>query len=121
MNDLTTTVDTYLGGCNETSLVQRWALIKKSWCAVGGLFDPPLAADGHAGIDEMTATMQQQFPGHRFRRSSGIDTHHDHLRFGWELVSPDGAVVLAGMDVAEVGDDGRLRRVTGFFGELPAA
>ena len=121
MNDLTTTVDTYLAAWNETDQGQRSVLIEKAWTADGRLIDPPLAAEGHAGIDEMTATMQQQFPGHRFRRSSGIDTHHNHLRFGWELVSPEGAVVLAGMDVAEVGDDGRLRRVTGFFGDLPTA
>ena len=47
-----------------------------------------------------------------------VDSHHEFLRFGWELVGPDGAVALAGLDVAEVADDGRLRRVTGFFGPL---
>ena len=30
------------------------------------------------------------------------------------------AVAVAGIDVAEVADDGRLRKVTGFFGDLPA-
>jgi hypothetical protein len=30
-------------------------------------------------------------------------------------------VALRGLDVGEVGDDGRLRRITGFFGELEAA
>ena len=121
MNDLTTTVDTYLAAWNETDHGQRTALIAKAWSADGRLIDPPLAAEGHAGIDEMTATMQAQFPGHRFRRASGIDTHHDHLRFAWELVGPDGGVVLAGIDVGEVADDGRLRRITGFFGDLPTA
>ena len=38
-----------------------------------------------------------------------------------ELVGPDGTVALKGLDVGEVGDDGRLRRITGFFGELEAA
>jgi hypothetical protein len=69
----------------------------------------------------MAATMQAHYPGHRFRRASGIDAHHDHLRFAWELVTPDGTVALAGMDVGEVAGDGRLRRITGFFGELPTA
>ena len=120
MNDLTTTVDTYLAAWNETDRNQRTTLIEKAWSSGGRLIDPPLAAEGHAGIDEMVETLQSQFPGHRFRRASGIDTHHDHLRFGWELVSPDGTVVLAGLDVGEVADDGRLSRITGFFGELPA-
>ena len=119
MNDLTTTVDTYLAAWNETDQGQRSALIEKAWTADGRLIDPPLAAEGHAGIDEMAATMQAHYPGHRFRRASGIDAHHDHLRFAWELVTPDGTVALAGIDVGEVGDDGRLRRITGFFGDLP--
>jgi hypothetical protein len=34
-------------------------------------------------------------------------------------VTPDGTVALAGIDVGEVGEDGRLRRITGFFGDLP--
>ena len=119
MNDLTTTVDTYLAAWNESDRDQRTALIEKVWTNDAQLIDPPLAAQGHVAIDEMIATMHAQFPGHWFRRASGIDAHHDHLRFAWELVGPDGAVALAGLDVGEVGNDGRLRRITGFFGEVP--
>ena len=121
MNDLTTTVDTYLAAWSETDEDQRRAMIERVWTADGRLIDPPLAAEGHTGIGELAATMQEHFPGHRFRRASGIDTHHDQLRFAWELVSPEGTVALAGIDVGEVADDGRLRRITGFFGDLPPA
>jgi hypothetical protein len=69
----------------------------------------------------MVAGVQAKFPGHRFRRLSGVDTHHDQLRFAWDLVTPEGAVVVAGIDVGALGPDGRLRRITGFFGEVPAA
>jgi hypothetical protein len=51
---------------------------------------------------------------------SAVDAHHAELRFGWELAAPDGAVVVAGIDIGELAPDGRLRRITGFFGELPA-
>ena len=68
----------------------------------------------------MAAALQTQFPGHTFRRTSTIDAHHGFARYEWELVAPDGAVALAGLDVAEVGDDGRLRRVVGFLGPIPA-
>ena len=63
MNDLTTTVDTYLAAWNETDQDQREVLIEKAWAADGRLIDPPLAAAGHTGIDEMAATMQEHFPG----------------------------------------------------------
>ena len=36
------------------------------------------------------------------------------------VVGPDGTVAVSGIDVGELADDGRLRRITGFFGELPA-
>ncbi|MDB5212723.1 MAG: hypothetical protein JWO86_650 [Myxococcaceae bacterium] len=119
MNDLTTTVETYLSAWNETDVARRASLIERAWSADGRLIDPPHAAHGHAAISDMVGALHVQFPGHRFRRASGIDAHHDHLRFAWELVAPDGKVALAGLDVAEVAGDGRLLRVTGFFGPLP--
>ena len=118
--DLTTTVDGYLAAWNETDAERRAELIARVWAADGRLIDPPLAAEGRDGISEMAAAMQQHYPGHSFRRTSGVDAHHDQLRFAWELVGPDGAVAITGLDVGEVDDDGRLRRITGFFGDLPA-
>ena len=66
----------------------------------------------------MFATVQGQFAGHTFRRSTGIDSHHGIARYGWELVGTDGTVAIAGVDVVEM-QEGRIRRITGFFGELP--
>jgi SnoaL-like domain len=113
-------IDRYLAAWNEADPARRAALIEQVWAADGRLIDPPLAAEGHAGIGDMAAALQAQFPGHQFRRASGIDAHHGQLRFAWQLVGPDGAVALAGLDVGELADDGRLRRIAGFFGELPA-
>lgn len=121
MNDLTTTIDTYLSAWTEPDAARRAVLIARVWDTDGRLTDPPFAAAGHAGIGEMASALQTQFPGHRFRRTSGIDAHHDQLRFAWELVGPDGAVALSGLDVGELAADGRLRRITGFFGDLPLA
>jgi hypothetical protein len=58
--------------------------------------------------------------GHRFRRVSAIDEHHNTFRFAWELVGPDGAVAVTGIDVGERAEVGTLRSITGFFCELPA-
>ena len=69
----------------------------------------------------LAAALQAQFPGHTFRRTSAIDAHHGFARYEWEMLAPDGRAVLTGLDVAEVADDGTLRRVVGFFGPLAAA
>jgi hypothetical protein len=69
----------------------------------------------------MVAAVHAQYPGHRLRRTSAIETHHDQVRFGWELVAPDGSVTVAGVDVGILAADGRLAAITGFFGPLPEA
>jgi hypothetical protein len=121
MTDLTTTIDTYLAAWNDPDQRTRAGLIERAWASGGRLIDPPLAAEGHAEISEMVSALHAQFPGHRFRRASGIDAHHDQLRFAWDLVSPDGTVALSGLDVGELAPDGRLARISGFFGPLPVS
>ena len=119
MSDITTTIDTYLDAYSESDPARRVELIEQVWALDGHLIDPPLDAAGHDAISDMASAVQGQFPGHRFRRSSGVDAHHGFARYGWELVAADGTVTVAGVDVAEL-DDTRLRRVVGFFGDLPA-
>lgn len=121
MSDVTATVDTYLAMWNETDAARRAEHIGSAWAKDGRYVDPMSEAEGHAALDEMVQGVQARFPGHRFRRVSGVDAHHTELRFGWELAAPDGAVVVAGIDVGELAPDGKLRRITGFFGGLPAA
>ncbi len=58
-------------------------------------------------------------PGHSLSRTTAIDAHHDHARFGWAVTGPDGTVALAGIDVVTVAD-GRLRAAIGFFGDTSA-
>jgi hypothetical protein len=120
MSDLTTTVDTYLDAYGEADADRRAKLIEQVWAPDGQLIDPPLDAQGHVAIGQMAAAVQGQFPGHSFRRSTGVDAHHGFARYGWEMVAADGSVTLAGTDIMQVSDRGQIVRVTGFFGEPPA-
>jgi hypothetical protein len=120
MSDLQNTVDTHLEAYGEPDAARRAQLVASIWSEDGQQIDPPIDATGHGGIVEVAAAVQGMYPGHAFRRTSGIDAHHGFARYEWELVSPEGSVALAGLDVAEVGDDGRLRRVVGFLGPIPA-
>ena len=118
---LEATVDANLAAYGEPDAARRAALIGEAWAPDGRLIDPPLDAQGHDGIDAMFVAVQGMFAGHSFRRTTAVDAHHDRARYGWELVAPDGTVALAGVDYAEVAGDGKLRTVTGFFGEAPTA
>ncbi len=119
MTDVETTVDTYLAAWSEPDEVRRADMIGAAWTVDGRLTDPPLAGEGHDGINEMATALQVHYPGHTFRRTSGIDTHHEYVRFSWDLVGPDGTAAITGIDVGELSEDGRLQRITGFFGDLP--
>jgi hypothetical protein len=118
--DVTTTVDGYLAAWNERDPQRRAELIERVWAPDGQLIDPPMAGEGHDGISVMAEAMHTHYEGHRFERISGVDAHHEHVRFAWQLVGPDGQVALTGLDVADVAGDGRLARVVGFFGDVPA-
>jgi SnoaL-like domain len=120
MSDVITTVDTYLAMWNETDPARRAVHIAQAWTEDGSYLDPVLEAEGHTALSEMVAQVHERFPGNRFRRLSGIDQHHDQLRFAWQLAAPDGAVTVAGVDIGVLAPDGRLQSITGFFGELPA-
>lgn len=119
MTDLHSTIDTHLQAYGEADGDLRTDLVGQIWASDGHLIDPPLDGVGHAGISEMAATVQSHYPGHTFRRTSGIDEHHSFARYEWELVAPDGTTALVGLDVAAIDESGRLQRIVGFLGPIP--
>ena len=58
----------------------------------------------------MVDVVLTHYAGHTFRRTTEVDAHHAFARYGWELVGPDGTVAVAGTDIVETDDDGRLTR-----------
>lgn len=113
------TLETYFRMWNETDARERTKLIAAVFTDDGRHVDPAADARGHAALGEMVAGIQDHYPGHVIRQTSGVDTHNNQFRVGWELAAPDGSVVVAGIDAGEVADDGRIRRITGFWGNLP--
>ena len=120
MNDLTAVIDRHLDAFANPDDEARLAAVRDLWAEDGALADPPITGEGHDGIAGVGGALVQQFPGHRFRRTTALDEHHGFVRYGWVLLDPDGTEVLAGEDIGVVGDDGRLQRIVGFFGPLVA-
>jgi SnoaL-like domain len=120
MSDVHATIDAYLEGLTQTDAARRAELIRTAWADDGRFVDPLFDVQGHAALDELAQGVIAQYPGHTFRRTSGVDAHHNLARYTFEFVAPDGAIVITGTDVGELGDDGRLRAITGFFGDVPA-
>jgi hypothetical protein len=63
--------------------------------------------------------MMASRPGARLEFMSGIDVHHNVVRFLWRLVRADGTCGDISIDFGELGADGRLVKIVGFFGLAP--
>jgi hypothetical protein len=111
-------VDRYIAMWNETDAARRRSLIAAIWADGASYLDPVLSGEGREGIDAMVKVVHEKYPGHRFKRISNINAHHDRAQFSWELGSEQGPVLVKGIDFATLSTEGRLKSVTGFFTEL---
>src|SRR5690348_4516830 len=83
MSNANEAVVRYLAAWNEPEAKRRRELVAKAWTDDGTYVDAAREGRGHDGLDTMIATAQQHFPGYRLRLASGIETHHEYLRFSW--------------------------------------
>jgi hypothetical protein len=119
MSDLQEVIDTYFAAWNENDDARRLELLGRAFADGAPRYVDPVAdATGIEAISENMATVQQHYPGHTVRRTSDVDVHHDQARFEWDILDPKGMTFLTGVDYADVAEDGRLAKVSGFFGVI---
>jgi hypothetical protein len=112
-------VTTYMAAWNEADVARRNALLEQCW-AVGGVYvDPGVELAGRDALAQHISKMQAGRPGARLEFMSGVDLHHRVLRFLWRLVRADGTFGDTSIDYGEIGPDGRLFKMVGFFGAAP--
>ena len=122
MNDNTfeETVNRYMAAWNEPEAAARQALLEQCWSDDGVYFDPRV----HADRSGRTRPPHRRDPGARagarLEFMSGVDAHHNVVRFLWRLVHADGSRGEVSIDFGEIGLDGRLARIIGFFGAPPS-
>ncbi|MEY2582452.1 MAG: hypothetical protein QOE09_2301 [Ilumatobacteraceae bacterium] len=121
MSNTDTTIDQHLQAYAMADVDRRTALIAGAWNSEGELLDPPLEGRGHAEIGALADVVLTHYAGHRFVRTTAVDSHHGFARYGWELAGPDGSVAVSGIDVAQFDQAGKLLRIVGFFGPLESA
>ena len=114
-------IDVYFAMWRETDPSARAAIIERAFTTDGRHVDPLADANGYDELNDMVSGVHAQYPGFTIEQTSGIDQHGDQLRFAWKVDLADGAPLVAGIDVGELAPDGRLRRIAGFWGELPSA
>jgi hypothetical protein len=113
------TVTQYMAAWNEPEAAARRAMLEQCWSDGGVYVDPAVSLAGRDALSAHIATVQAGRPGARLEFMSGIDIHHHVVRFLWRLVRADGTCGDTSIDFGEVGSDGRLVRIVGFFGPAP--
>jgi SnoaL-like domain len=111
----------YLAAWNETEPRRRRELVAKAWTDDGTYIDSAREGRGHDSLDAMIATAQGHFPGYRLRLASGIEAHHEYLRFSWEAGgTAEAPLYIKGTDFVVLVGDGRIKSVVGFIDAAPA-
>ncbi len=121
MSDFDDVVRRYLAAWNETDPATRRALIGDVFAEDVRYVDPMAAVQGRDALDGLIGAVHEQFPGFVFTPAGPVDAHHGQGRFTWTLGRPGEEPPVAGFDVAELDDDGRIRLVLGFIDRAPAA
>lgn len=106
----------YCAAWNTTDRAERERLLAQVWALDGVYSDPePTNVVGRSALSDAISTFHRSYPGAYFR-CSVPQTHHGAMRVTWLLFRPDGSERLRGTDFSELAEDGRIRRVVGFFG-----
>ncbi|WOH64943.1 nuclear transport factor 2 family protein [Bradyrhizobium sp. BWA-3-5] len=113
------TVTQYMAAWNEVDDTARRALLAQCWSEEGVYLDPNVSLAGRDALATKIGEVMASRPRARLEFMSGIDIHHNMVRFLWRLVRADGTSGDTSIDFGEVGPDGRLVRIVGFFGAPP--
>lgn len=120
MTDTATLITRYIESWNETDAAKRRALIRTTFTADASYVDPMMKSEGHDGIDQMLAAVQERFAGLSFKQVGKVDGYGDQLRFSWELGPKGGPSLAGGTDFATI-ESGRLATIVGFLDFAPAS
>jgi hypothetical protein len=113
MNEITQLVDRYIAVWHEPDAEQRRRSVAHLWAEDGVQFTPSHEIRGHKALEERVEAAHEEFVqtgGFLFRRSGDVQSHHDALKFTWEMVPAGGGDVAAtGTIFLLLSEDGRIR------------
>jgi hypothetical protein len=109
----------YVAAWNEPDAAARLQMLDGCWADEAAYVDPNVELKGRAALVQHISKVQAGRPGAWIEMMSGVDVHHNVVRFLWRLVRADGSAGDVSIDFGEVGADGRLTKIVGFFGEAP--
>ena len=79
--------------------------------------DPSIDVTGIDGFESNVHQVRSRLPGASYSRTSSVDSQQGFHRYHWAIHRGD-ELVLAGFDVTQTDETGRVVLVIGFFGPL---
>lgn len=120
MSSLPRCFATFLAAWNEQDPAKRRDLIAASVTEDIVFTDPDHQIVGIAAVDRMITEFRAREGLAKLAPTSGIDMHHDRARYGWVVLRPDGTR-FEGFDAVALDlGQGKISRIDGFFGAMPA-
>lgn len=109
----------YVAAWNELDTAARLSILGGCWTEEAAYVDPNVELNGRTALSDHISRVQSGRPGARIEMMSGVDMHHNVVRFLWRLLRADGSAGDISIDFGEVDAAGRLTKIVGFFGEAP--
>jgi hypothetical protein len=110
----------YVQAWNETDDQTRLELLESVLEPDAVLFDPMGVLKGPSGVNGFIGKVRAQIGTAQLVYTSAPQPHPHGpwVRYAWAIVATAGQPIMEGMDVIELAEDGRFRRVVSFSGRL---
>jgi hypothetical protein len=108
-----------LAAWNEYDPVKLRQLVEASLTHDVAFTDPHYQIVGIEAFIDQVNEFRAREGQVRLAPTSGVDMHHDRARYSWVVLRPDGTR-FEGFDAVALDlQQGKIRRIDGFFGPLP--
>ncbi len=119
-------ITVYGSSWNEKDETKRLCALERSVSPNLVYVDPTVDTTSARALSTAIAQFQTAAPGASIVPISGLDTRPGELRFAWDFRNKDPKTqveqsVILGVDYVELGEDGRITQIRGFWDPLPTA
>jgi hypothetical protein len=80
---------------------------------------PLAAAEGIDSVAALIGQIRSQYPGAVPARTTGVDLHHRHARYGWAMSDGTHQSPVRGINIITLDEAPLIQSVTSFLGPLP--
>lgn len=117
MSEIPEVFTNMLAAWNERDFDKIRGFIDKSLAENVVFADPTNFTKGRDDFEEMVKEFRTKYPEAVCRRTSNLDTHNNRYRYTWDIKIGE-KTVLKGIDFVQLNEDGLVKTVDGFFGDL---